>query len=166
MHVFGVVAGTLAIVVLMRLAMRGFHHRHGWRHGGAWRHYGDGPGRHGGWHHRGGWRRYALYSLFERIDATPGQEKVIAGAMDELRTKLGQMRAQWSEQRHQAASTFRGESVTAEQADAVFAPFGQQFDQLRDAASEAMRKIHEALDDRQRRILADLVENGWLAGRC
>ena len=76
------------------------------------------------------------------------------------------MRGQLSESRHEAASTFRGDAVTADQAAQVFAPFGQQFDHLRDAAADAMRKIHEALDNRQRGILADLVENGWVGGRC
>ena len=89
MHFFGAVAGTLAIVVLIKLAVRGHYYRHGWRYGGG---YGHGH-RHGGygrrgWGHRGGWRRHALYSPFERLDATPGQEKAISGALDELREKL------------------------------------------------------------------------------
>jgi hypothetical protein len=156
---FGFFAGALALVLLMKLSFGGYHYRRGWRHGG-W---------HG--HHRwhggpGGWRRMALYSLFERLDATPGQEKVIASTLDELREKMKKIRETWSEQRHQAASVLRSDVVTPEQAEGVFAPFSSHFDELRAAAAESMRKIHEALDERQRAVLADLVERGWMGGRC
>src|SRR4051812_1755224 len=131
---FGFFAGTLALVLMLKLAFGHHHFRHGWRHHGG---YGGGfsqhrhHGRGGGWRHGGGWRRYALYSLFERLDATPGQEKVISSAMDELRTKLSGMRSKAAEQRHHAATAFRAETLTPEQAEGVFAPFGSHFDELR-----------------------------------
>ena len=185
MNVFGMVAGALGIVVLARLAFGGFHHRHGWRYG-PWAYaYGPGAGwggpgpcgrgfRHEGFRHHGfrhgrgpgGWRRRALYGLFERLDATPGQEKVITSALDELREKLRSMRSRWQESRHVAAEAFRGETLTEEQAAQVFSPFASHFDELRDAASNAMRQIHDALDPKQRQILADLAENGWGFARC
>jgi hypothetical protein len=167
---FGFFAGSLALVLMLKVAFGHHYHRRGWRHhgGGFGHHHHGGMGR-GGWRHGGGWRRYALYSLFERLDATPGQEKVITGAMDELRAKLAKMRGQFAEQRTKAATAFRAEVLTPEQAEGVFAPFGTHFDELRAASAEAMRKIHEALDERQRGVLANLVENGWGfggAGRC
>lgn len=174
---FGFFAGSLALVLMLKVAFGHHYYRHGWRHhggfgggygGGFGHHHRHGGHGHGGWRHGGGWRRYALYSLFERLDATPGQEKVISGAMDELRAKLAKMRGQWGEQRKQAATAFRSETLTPDQAEGVFAPFGANFDELRAASAEAMRKIHEALDDRQRGVLADLVERGWGfgGGRC
>lgn len=166
---FGFVIGTLSLIALFKVARGyrrgyrcagapgdfggGWHHRHGWRH------------REHGWHHGGGWRRHALYSLFERIDASPGQEKVITAAMDELRGKLKEIRLRWDEVRRRAASTFREDVLTEEQTTEIFSPFASHFDELRDATSEAMRKIHEALDPRQRAILADLMERGWGWGR-
>jgi len=165
---FGFVIGTLALVALARVAVGAHYYRQGWRHGGHWGRHGR-HGCHGGGEGRGGpggWRRYALYSLFERLDATPGQEKVIAGALDELRGKLKAMRGQWGESRHQAATAFRAETLTEEQAASVFSPFATHFDEMRAAAAAAMQKIHDALDDRQRQILANLVESGWVGGRC
>ncbi len=150
---FGFILGTVSLIALTRVVFRA---RHGYRHhgGGHWR------GRHG-WRQGGDWRRFALYSLFERLDATPGQEKVIAGAFDEMRGKLRKMREEWSTSRGQMADAMRGETLDAEQAQQVFSPYASHFDELRATAAEAMQKIHDALDDRQRRALADLIENGW-----
>lgn len=166
---FGFVIGTLSLVALLKVVgsyrrgyrcaggpegFGGWHgHRWGHRHGG-W---------HGrrGWHHGGGWRRFALYSLFERLDATPGQEKVITAAMDELRTKLRAMREQWHSSKNNVAEAFRGDTLTESQTSELLSPFASHFDELRAATGEAMRKIHEALDPRQRGILADLMERGW-----
>src|SRR5258708_38377333 len=59
-----------------------------------------GSGCHGGRGRRGFGRRWLMRSLFERLDTTPGQEKAILGALDELREnrkmvgeELGQTRA-------------------------------------------------------------------------
>ena len=162
---FGFVIGSLSLIALFKVAhgyRRGYRcaggpggFYGGWHHRGSWRH------REHGWHHGGGWRRHALYSLFERLDATPGQEKVITAAMDELRGKLRDIRHRWDDIRKRAAEQFREDVLTEEQTNEVMSPFASQFDELRDATGDAMRKIHEALDPRQRAILADLMERGW-----
>jgi hypothetical protein len=169
---FGFVVGALGLIALLKVA-RGY--RHGYRcaggdfggHHGFGRHGGWG-GRHGGsWrgrgasNERGGWRRFALYTLFERLDATPGQEKAITSAMDDLRAKLRKARETWSQSRGGIAEAIRGETLTEEQTAELTAPFASHFDEMRTTAGEAMRKIHDALDGKQRRILADIVESGW-----
>ena len=77
---FGFIIGTISFIALLKVVRsyrRGYRcaggygefgdwHRGGWGHH---HHHGSWHGRRG-WHHGGGWRRMALYSLFERLDAT------------------------------------------------------------------------------------------------
>jgi hypothetical protein len=121
--------------------------------------------RRAGWRGRpGGWRRYALYSLFERLDATPGQEKVIAGALDELRDTLRALRERFQDSRHDVATAFRQPELTEEDLNRVFSRFDEHLEAIRHAAGAAMQKIHVVLDDRQRGVMADLVERGFTFG--
>jgi Spy/CpxP family protein refolding chaperone len=148
---FGFVFGSLCLVLLVK-AVR--HARHGWHGHHGWRGRG-GPG---------GWRRYALYGLFERLDATPGQEKVIAGAMDELRETMKGLRAKFQTSRSEAASAMRQDALGEEDVNRVFSHFDAHLDELRKATGAAMQKIHDALDPQQRGILADLIERGGVMG--
>jgi hypothetical protein len=111
-------------------------------------------------HRPGGWRRHALYSLFERLDATPGQEKVISSALDELRESLAGLRAKFHDSRREAATAFRKEHLGDEDVNGLFSRLDEHLEGIRQAAGRAMQKIHEALDERQRGVLADLVERG------
>ncbi len=43
----------------------------------------------------------------------------------------------------------------------VFGRHDAALDQLRRAGVDAARKVHEALDERQRKLLGDLVEHGF-----
>ena len=81
----------------------------GWRHEG-W----DGPG------HRGG-RGRALRWLFERMDTSPGQEKVIAEAADALRSTMRGWHDDAERMRSDVARSIRGETFDAAALEEAFA---------------------------------------------
>jgi hypothetical protein len=67
--------------------------------------------------------------------------------------------------RRDLASAFRSESLDAETLGSVASSVSGAVDGVRDAAIGAVLKVHDALDERQRRIVADLVESGPHFGR-
>jgi uncharacterized membrane protein len=98
-----------------------------------------------------------LRTLFERLRTTPGQERVIGEAVEELleglreaRRKLGGLR--------DVASALRAESFDEGAAARAGIDAEEAFKAAREAVLAALRKIHEALDPRQRAVLADLLE--------
>ena len=121
----------------------------------VWHHHGA----HRGWRGRG-FRRYALNALFERLDATPGQEKVIQSALDEVQTALHEARAQALSSRSEVAATFQQPSVSEQDVKELLAGFDAPLEAVRQAAGRGLTRIHEALDERQRGLLADLLAHG------
>jgi hypothetical protein len=159
---FGFVFGTLCLIGLVRLTGRG---RWGRRHG----YY----GRHGRWHghHRGFGPRAALNAVLARLDTAPGQEKVITQAVSDF---IDQARAQGREvrdTRRVVAEALRAERLDEARLNDVFGRHDAALEHVRRAGVEALRKVHEALDERQRRILGDLLESGghgfgYCGGAC
>ena len=146
-------------------------HRDGWRQHGwghdAWGHHRawhDGPPWQGGTETAWGHGRNVVQSMLGRLDATPSQEKAIFAALDELKAEATKLRGAGSEVRSDVARAIRGsllddvalESATARIDDASLA--------LRAAVRKAVAKIHEALDDRQRKMLADMIDSSWRGG--
>jgi Spy/CpxP family protein refolding chaperone len=135
----------------------------GW-HGGSWPGaggHGDG-GRGGGWWGRGapdaGWSRggpRALRWLFRRLDTTPGQEKVIAEAFDELLRAGAGMREETQRTRDDVARAVTGATFDEPSLDAAFARHRAQLEALQQALASALRKTHEVLDERQRGLVAE-----------
>ncbi len=102
---FGFLIGTACLIGLIKVARHGGGYGCGSRYGscssgyergcgggGGYQDEGGGPwGRHGGQGRHGGFGpRIFLRAAFERLDTTPGQEKVILQAVDELREILRQ----------------------------------------------------------------------------
>jgi uncharacterized membrane protein len=115
-----------------------------------------------------GWR-----AIFERLDATPAQEKAIRSAFDDLRSKARTVKDDVRAMRHDLAGSFRHESLDAETLGTVASRASGAVDALRDAAIGALLKVHEALDEKQRAMLADTLESsgnpfgsfrGWRRG--
>ena len=134
---------------------RGSPYREGWT---------DDDGGSRGWEGRPrrGWRgRFGLNAVFDRIDATPAQEKAIRAAFDELRTKARAVKDDARGMRGDLASALRGESLDAETLGTVASRASGAVDGLRDAAIGAVLKVHEALDEKQRAIVADALESGF-----
>jgi Spy/CpxP family protein refolding chaperone len=110
-------------------------------------------------HSRRGFGGWALHRALDRLDTTPGQEKVIVAALDELRAAAQEARNKVSSSRVDVASALRAEHFEGERVDAVIARHAEDVAQLGSAARAALGKIHEALDPEQRKRLATWLES-------
>ncbi len=124
---------------------------------------GDG-GRDGAWSGRGWGGPFGgglvLRGLFARLDATPGQEKVIKSALGDLRGVAEKVRGEVKASRPELASAIRQEQFD----ETLFGELSHKVDEaaqtMRRAAVDAIAKVHAVLDDRQRKLLAELIESG------
>jgi hypothetical protein len=149
---FGIVFGTLCLIGLIVVIARG---RRGFRHHGYWRGHGHGYG----------WGpRAALNALLARLDTAPGQEKVIVAAVEEFMDRARESGRKVRETRSDFASSVRGERIDEGRLADVFGRHDVALGDVRSAAVDALRKIHEALDERQRKLFADIVESGGYFG--
>lgn len=162
----GFLFGTACLIGLFKVARGSCHgYSGGGRCGGG---FGgpfggfEGSGRwrqgHGGW--RGIGPRFFLRALFERLDTTPGQEKVIVQAADELRSALGSAKDKLRESRSDFARVFRGGIVDEAAMADIFLKHDTLLSETRRGVVEAVRKAHEALTEEQRSEVADLIERG------
>jgi Spy/CpxP family protein refolding chaperone len=146
---FGFLFGAACLLGLTATVARG-HHRH--------HHCGDGGGRARGF--RGRRARFFLNHLLDRLDTTPGQEKVIRESVDTLMDAVHDARRDFRGTRSDVANAIRAEVFERANVESVFDRHDQVIDRVRESALEAFSKIHETLDERQRKILADIVESG------
>jgi Spy/CpxP family protein refolding chaperone len=124
--------------------------------------------RHEGRHCRGGRAhgfrarrgRFVMNRLMDRLDTTPGQEKVIREAFEGLMDQLHDARGEFRGTRSEIAQAIRGESLDRGGIEAVFERHDVVIDRVRQNALEAFAKVHETLDERQRKILAEMIESG------
>jgi hypothetical protein len=119
----------------------GHHMRHGWR------------GRRGRWG-----RRWMLHRAFDRIDATPAQERVIVGEIEKLQEKLRDARGGLKDGRADLAAALRGPTLDDAALGAVLGRVDGATGEARAAVLDAVRNIHGVLDDKQRGLLADMLE--------
>jgi hypothetical protein len=183
----GFLIGTVCLIGLVKVVRRARYGYGGfggpWGHGGCGHRRGwggprgyDGPDGYGWeddddfsgpWQARGGrgGGLFGLRAVFARLDTTPGQEKAIKAAFDELRVKARAVKDDARGMRGDLASALRGESLDAETLGTVASRASGAVDALRDAAIGAVLKVHDALDERQRAIAADLIESGPSFGR-
>ncbi len=140
---FGFIFGTACLAGLFYTLRGGRwgHHRH--RRGGRW-----------GWRGRMRW-------LFERLDTSPGQEKVFVKAADELSEAFEKMRDELGATRASLARALRGEQLDAASLRELNERHDALLENLRQTVRASLSQLHESLDPRQRRELADLLEHGW-----
>jgi len=177
----GFLIGTACLIGFLKLARMGRRGR--WGYGGGCRggHGGFGSGGYGGgfdprggddgWGgHDGPWgargrggpfgRWFFLRHLFSRLDTTPGQEKVIKSALDELRAAADKIKGDVKAARPEVANAIRMEQFD----ETAFGEISHKIDEaaqaLRRATVDAVAKIHVALDERQKKLLGDLIESG------
>jgi Spy/CpxP family protein refolding chaperone len=141
---FGFIVGTACLIGLIKVV----------RHGGGWGHRG-----------RHGFRGHLMRRLFERLDTSPGQEKVIAGAVEKIEGVVHDLRDEARNTRSEVARAIRGEVLDRDALEAVFTRHEEALKKLREAATEGLRSVHEALSPEQRRELSELISNGGLH-RC
>jgi uncharacterized membrane protein len=97
---------------------------------------------------------------FAEIDASPAQERVIAGELDKLRTALWAARRDVRATRGDLAAALRGPVIDDAALGVALGRLDAATASIRAQAIEAMRTIHAALDDGQRARLADWLEHG------
>jgi hypothetical protein len=141
---FGFVFGTACLIGLVVVIARGRRGRYFGR-----RHYGHGFGPRG-----------ALQGLLEQLDTGPGQEKVIVGAVEQFVDQARDSGRELRATRKDIAEAVRGERIDETRLTEVFGRHDAALDKLRAAGIDALRKVHEALDERQRKVLGDLVDSG------
>jgi hypothetical protein len=176
----GFLIGTVCLVGLVKVLRRGHGWHGGWRWGyagcgggGCGRAMDGGSGRamgRGGFHDDGDeWgprfsrrrpRGTFLRAIFERLDTTPGQEKFVAAAIDEVREAGRRLRGELSKSREDLAQAVRAEHFDAESLGLVFARHDEAIESMRKAFVGALAKVHDALDERQRARLADVLASG------
>lgn len=126
---------------------------HGCHHG---MHGHGGHGEHGGW--RGGGGRGALRYMFERLETTPGQEKVVMAAVEDLRTHGQGAKEKLRAATSEVAATLRSDVFDEAGARAGFEKMENVVIETREAMLGALGRVHEALDSRQRQELAAMLE--------
>jgi hypothetical protein len=141
---------------------------------GSWNNH-DVEGERGGpfrSHGRGSWNHGAppmafffLRRVFQALDTTPGQEKVIRSAVEELLEVTRKHRGELQKTREDIARAMRSPSFDETVMGELFARHDASLDALRKAGVGALAKVHEALDEEQRKRLADMIERaggfGW-----
>jgi hypothetical protein len=151
---------------------RGFSRHHGPHgHHGSWHHdlwgddgprwRGDGAERREGPWGRG---RGVVDSLLQRLDVTPAQEKAILAALDELKTIARELRGTGRDVRADVARAIRGSLLDDVALEEATSRIDDATLKLRAAARAAIAKIHETLDDRQRKMLGDIIDSNWASG--
>lgn len=133
-------------------------HEHG-DHGAPWMMRGRRHGWHGRRGRRGRWgRRWMLNRALDRIEATPAQERVIVGELDRLQEKLRDTRGGLRDARGDLAAALRGPVLDDAALGAVLGRVDGATAEARAAALDALRNIHAVLDDKQRGLVADMIE--------
>lgn len=168
----GFVIGAVCLVALVATSRRRHFARHGF---GGW-----GGGFHRGWHdhgyHRGheggapsdrgdeeasfrgfGMKSQALRWLFTRLDTTPGQEKVIAQAIDDVREELKGARGEWKATRDDIGRAVASDVFDENAIDAVFTRHDDALVKVRVTFKSALARVHDALTTEQRKELASLL---------
>ena len=169
-----IAAGVVGVVALMKRLV--FHRRFGG--GGPWAHASCGPsfsghgGRHGHAPWAGRWRRgggpggsFWLRRVFARLDTTPGQEREIRSAVEELQIKARAAKDGLKGAREDLARAVRGESFDEVAAGEASVRANVATTAIKDAFEDALKRVHAVLDANQRLRLAELLATAPGFGR-
>jgi hypothetical protein len=151
---FGFIFGTACLIGLVKLARRG----------------GCGGGYYGGHGHwgrgsRGGYgQSWMLRGLSYRIGATPGQEKVIGEAFENIRNAFSKIHDEKEKARRDVATAFKQETFDHGPMKDAFTRADGILEEIQRTILVELSKVHEALNPEQRKQVADLLENGFGGG--
>lgn len=149
---FGFFIGTACLLGLVAVAR------------GGRRHFGHGGGCHG---RRGFGGRFVFRRILERLDTTPGQEKVIREAIHDLKEEAWALRREVRGTRVELAQALRAPELDKALIDRVFAKHDEVIEKLRASLLDSAEKVHTTLDEQQRVRLADMLESGpWGYAGC
>jgi hypothetical protein len=119
--------------------------------------FGHGPRWFGGGRFRNG---FVAGVIAERLEATPAQERVIRDAVDEFREAATKLKGEGRRTRDDVAAAFRKGHFDEVLFGELFARHDGALTDLRKAFVGMGARIHDALDDKQRARLAELIEAG------
>ena len=105
-----------------------------------------------------------MRGLFQRLDTSPGQEKVIREAFEELRRSAGDLREEGRHTRTDVAKAVKSASFDETVMGELFARHDTHLEKMRKDVVGAVGKVHAVLDERQRDTLAQLIERGPFGG--
>jgi hypothetical protein len=149
---FGFFIGAACLIGLVAVARRGRR--------GFYRH-------HGGFHGRRHAGRYLFHRVLDRLDTTPGQEKVIRSAMHDLSEEAWGLRSEVRATRVEIAAALREPELDKTRLDGVFAKHDELIERLRASLLRSTEQVHSTLDERQRERLAEMIESGpWGYAGC
>lgn len=147
----GIAAGIIGLVALAKRAF--FYRRFG---------YGGGRCGHRG-HFRGGHgpgRSWWLRALFSRLDTTPGQEREIRAAIEEVQRVAREAKQGVIGSREKIAKAVAGEVFDPSAVDDASAQVDAATARVKEAFRAALEKVHGTLDVKQRERLAELLTKG------
>jgi Spy/CpxP family protein refolding chaperone len=101
-----------------------------------------------------------LRALYARLDTTPGQEREIRAAIEELRERARDAKSGLHESRENLGKAVAGETFDDSAFEAVSARVDATSEKMKDALASALKRVHAVLDPKQRERLADLVSRG------
>lgn len=159
---FGFLLGSLCLAALVGMLVRGGRFGRCGGYGRGWGHH----GRHRGWGGGEGWGRGSfmkqafLRHAFERLDTTPGQEKVVAQAFDDAFGAVKDAREELARTRQDVARAVGGQSFDETVLGEAFARQDDAVRTVRLALTGALGRVHGSLDDRQRTLLAEMIAEG------
>ena len=99
--------------------------------------------------------------LSQRLDLTPAQEKVVFQSFGEVKDALRKGKGELRDSRRDVAKAFRATSFDAVLMGETFSRHDTTIEEVRKAVVGALARIHEALDEKQREKLAEILEEGW-----
>lgn len=144
-------ASLIGLIAVLKAGRRGCGR--GW-HGGGWHDHHHHHHRHerGSGH---GWLRF----LFRKLDTTPGQEKEIRAAVEELIAKAKELRGEGRTTRNDVARLLRTDSLDETVLGELFSRHDDRLRELHKAFADSLGRVHQALEPAQRETLASLLES-------
>lgn len=160
---FGLIIGTVCLVALFA-TLRGRRHAYygyGYDTDGTER-WGCGRGvRRRAMRHHG--PRNLVRGMFVRLDTTPGQEKAILAILERARERSRGLKRELQRTRKEIAALLGSEVLDRAALEARLSEPKQVLDRAGAELVEALSAIHELLDERQRRVLGELLADGSLS---
>jgi Spy/CpxP family protein refolding chaperone len=156
---FGFIIGLGCLWGLCRVVRGGRGYRGGCggrsRWGGRWRHSED-EGRH----------HFFLRRMFQGLDTTPGQEKEIKRAADEVIEAAHALKDDLNDTRGDVGRAFKSDVFDEDTMADLLTRNDEKLDELRKAFVGSLARVHETLDSDQRAQLARILQRGprWGGG--
>jgi uncharacterized membrane protein len=177
LFMFGIILGTLCLFGLFAVMRRERYRRYGFAYaGGPYGYYGHRrlhrhALRYGGFDfhpyaaggHGGLGRGETMRGMLTALETTPGQDRVIVSAFETLFERVRETGKGRQAAHAEIARAVASDTLDAHTLQAGLAREGELGAELRAELAAALSRVHEALEPRQRKQLAELIEEGLLA---